>query len=118
MSHGDREMHNAPMHHCPKCGKELGMKDQRDVVDHPKARLLKSLTFPVTWWWIALLAVALAIVAFRPAGNGLPERGIGWMIAFLPFIPGFLIHVASWCYPRMRTWSCSDCGHRSEQVLR
>ena len=106
------------MHQCPKCGKELGMEDQRDVTDHPRARRLKSLALPVTWWWIGIITVVFAILAFQPAGNGLPERGIGWMVAFLPFIPGFLIHVASWNFPKMRIWSCSQCGHRSEQELK
>ena len=94
------------------------MEDQRGVADHPMAKRLKSLTLPVTWWWIGILTVVFSVVAFMPAGNGTAQRGIGWMVAFLPFIPGFLIHVASWIYPRMRVWSCSKCGLGSEQELK
>ena len=110
--------HLGLMHRCLICGKELGLEDQRGVVDHPKARRLKSLTMPVTWWWVGLLAVLFLILSLQPAGYGPPDRGLGWMVACLPFIPGFLIHVSSWAFPRMRVWSCSSCGHRSEQVLK
>jgi hypothetical protein len=32
------------------------------------------------------------------------------MIAYLPFIPGFLLHVMSWFFPKMRKWTCHQCG--------
>ena len=105
------------MHHCPKCGKELGLKDQRGVTDHPKARRLKALAFIVTWWWVGLLTVAFLVICFMPADRIGPDRGIGWMVAFLPFIPGFTLHVASWFFPRVRIWFCADCQHRCEQSL-
>lgn len=107
------------MHRCPKCEKELGLNDQRGVVDHPKAKRLKSLTLPVTWCWLGILALVFGVLLLLPADKSfLPGRGFGWMIAFLPLIPGFILHIASWEYPMMRVWNCSSCGHRSEQELK
>jgi len=103
--------------HCPNCGKDLGLRDHSEAAPHQFARRLKALVFPVTFVWTMLILAGLIPFAFLSETGGF-DWTLGWLVFSLPAIPGFLLSVLSWFFPKVRIWTCGKCGHVHEVRLK
>jgi len=83
-------------------------------------RKIEELVFPVTAWWSAIFVTSMVLVAtfYRPPGNSTLERGFGWFIAYMPFIPGGILTIISWFFPHVRIYHCRHCSLETEVLLK
>ena len=72
--------------------------------------MLERLIFPVTGGWCLVILLAALVLSGTPSRGGTLERGIGWLLVGLPAIPGFVLWVASWFFPKVRRFHCRKCG--------
>ena len=87
------------------------------VQPHRHARRLQALVFPVSGVWFGILLVGFTAFFLLYVPKGGVDRGIGWMMICLPAIPGFVLSVLSWFFPRVRVWTCRQCGAVEEVPL-
>ena len=72
--------------------------------------MLERWIFPVTGAWCLVILVAAVVFSGAPSRGGTLERGIGWLLVGLPSIPGFVLWMASWFFPKVRRFHCRKCG--------
>ena len=82
------------------------------MIRHPQAQRLQDQSFAITGWWTLL--VGFLFVLSLLGSDGLVGRGTGWMLVFLPALPGMMIFFVVKCFPRYRVTRCPFC--RFEEV--
>lgn len=105
-------------HACPNCGTAYGPFDGNEVARTKVGRVLERWIFPVTGAWCLLLFLAAVVFSGTPSRGGSLERGIGWLLVGLPAIPGFVLWMASWFFPKVRRFHCRQCGVVTEMALK
>jgi hypothetical protein len=102
---------------CPACERPIPLVGRDEVIRHPFAQRLQDSSFAITGWWIVLVGVVFAI-SLVLLDAGVIDRGMGWMLLFLPPLPGFTIFFVVRCFPRYRVTQCPYCGFRDMTRLR
>ena len=86
------------------------------MIRHPQAQRLQDQSFAITGWW-TLFVCTIFLMSIVLLPSGMIGRGMGWMLIFLPALPGFTIFFLVKCFPRYRVTRCPFCGFQEIRKL-
>ena len=101
---------------CPHCHKPFGPTDGLTVTRVGWGRKIEGWIFPTTICWsiIVVIGTLTFTALYVPPADAPLERGLGWFLVYAPLIPGGILTMISWCFPRIRIYHCRHCGETTE----